>query len=236
MDQANRDISDDDVSSIADSIRSDYSLQSDMIVSSRPNRDTLQSHTKEQEARSELASSSRPLQDSTGPPPNESATGSSRGLRQISESTPLLGSDPPPTYTDAIAAGARAGDPRDAWRRNIRRGRLDMTTFSQLQGPSEQSDEEEHRPLMSGSGVDPQRDPESMVGAPISQQETRPGHGESARWQRRLHKRRRFRKAIKGFCAGIGLAVIIMLVVMLLLRLTSGSRSKSGVSRTPGTR
>ena len=125
MESAHHDI-DSEVSSIAESVRSDYSLQPDMVEPVQTHPESSSSRTKEQEARSEIPLSSRQHQ----PAAERSSS------NPVSERTPLLGAELPPTYSDAIAAGARAGDPRDAWRRNIRRGRLDTVSYTHLTLPT----------------------------------------------------------------------------------------------------
>ncbi|GAB7345108.1 hypothetical protein MBLNU457_3506t1 [Dothideomycetes sp. NU457] len=185
---------------------------------------TASSSTKEQEARSEQPSSSRQYQ----------TTAQSTSSNAVTEQTPLLGPEPPPTYSDAIAAGARAGDPRDAWRRNIRRGRLDMTTFSRLQR-SPDPNEEESSPLLSRSVLDHQRAPESMGDAPTVDLDERDGRPDSHRKDGRHRKRRRVRKALKVFCILIGIVAAITIFTTLLLRTKSSNHDHNKPPGAPST-
>jgi len=227
MEPAHHDL-DSEVSSIAESIRSDYSLQPDMAGPPQPNAESGSSRTKEQEARLEIPSSSRQQQ------PTTQSTLNNERDRTASEDTPLLGAELPPTYSDAIAAGASAGDPRDAWRRNIRRGRLDMTTFSRLQWSPEAGDEEEDdsvNPLLSRSVLEQQRQPESMGGTPATDREERHRRDGSSRSRRRHRKRTKFRKAVKILCALIGVIAAIVILASLLIRTNSTDKSKVRRSR-----
>jgi len=211
----------DDVSSIAESIRSDYSLQPDMAEPPQMNLAAASSPTKEQEARSEQPSSSR----------NYHPTPRSAPSNAVTENTPLLSQELPPTYSDAIAAGARAGDPRDAWRRNIRRGRLDMTTFSRLQ-QSPDADEGGDSPLLSRSVLEQQRVPESMGDAPTADVGEPHGRHDSHRKDGRHRKRRMVRKVLKIFCLLIGTVVAIIILTTLLLRANSADHHDH--NRSPG--
>ena len=227
---------DDDVSSLAPSIRSNYSLQSDMPETSQLNHSGDPPQTKAQEASRE-ASSSRPhRQQPLSHEPDDIHT-------QQQETTPLLHSGPPPTYSDAIAAGARSGDARDVWRRAIGHGTLDMNAFSQLQ--QSPTGAENQNPSLHEAALSYQRPPESMRGTA----EDHSGSSESEadqddrlleerRSRRRSHHHharhkklsKKLRRALKG---GLGVAFVVAFVVMLvtLIKLKSHDVS-SAVLRT----
>ena len=205
---------DDDVSSLAPSIRSEYSLQSEMPETSQVHPASEPSQTKAYEARREASSSRQQGQESH----------ELDDTAQPQETTPLLHSGPPPTYSDAIAAGARSGDVRDVWRRAIGHGRLDMNAFTQLQ--QSPTDTEDRNSPLQQDVMSYQRPPASMADPSENVQDS-PEHDPSedehllgsrgSRRRRHSHSRHRkhkkhrklLRKVLK-----IGLVVVFVIIVM----------------------
>jgi len=208
-------------------------MQSEMPETSQTQPAIDPSQTKAHEARRESSSSrqhswqqrqeSHELEDALAHP---------------QETTPLLHAGPPPTYSDAIAAGARSGNARDVWRRAIGHGRLDMNAFTQLeQSPT---DAEDQGPSLHQAAMSYQRPPENMADPAENVQsspESDPAEDEhllgTHRSRRHRHPHGRYRKHRKLLrkVLKFGLLVAFVTVFMaVLVPLWKGKSKNDSVS------